>query len=72
MKLVTAETNEIVHDSLSHSSVTELTDTDSVTDSTVSWSIQDDLALTPRDWVSGRSRSLVGYAKNHKRNDQRT
>jgi len=32
---------------------------------TVSWSIQHDLAPTPRDWVSGRSRSLVGYAENH-------
>jgi len=70
LKLVTAETNEIVRDSL----------TDGVTPSfishrvdwhwlshrlTVSWSVQHDLALTPRDWVSGRSRSLVGYAENH-------
>jgi len=57
-------------------SFTELTrrlsDTDSVTDSTLSGSIQHDLALTPRDWVSGKSKSLVGYAENHKRNDQRT
>ena len=60
-KLVTASTNEIVHDS-----VTELSDTDSVTDSTVTLLIQHDLNLTPCDWVGGRSRSLVSYAGNHK------
>ena len=69
----------VIHHSLTHchsvipqSPRWPLSDTDSVTDLTVSWSIQHDLALTPRDLVSGRSRSLAGYAENHKWNDQRT
>jgi len=73
--------DSLIHQSPSWLTLTQspswlLSDTDSVTDSvtesTVSWPIQHDLALTARDWASARSRSLVGYGENHKRNNQRT
>ena len=62
----------VIHSVIHQSPSWLLSDTDSVTNSTVSWSIQHDLAFTPRDWVSGRSKSLVGHTENHKRNNQRT